>query len=121
MKISSFLTLKAVVSIVFGILFLLIPAGTMTILGVSLGAGGIFMTRYFGVGMLGIGLICAFYRNSDRNTLVDILLALFIADTVGFIVALSGQLSGLVNPLGWVIVLLWLFFAAGLGYFSFVK
>ena len=117
MKISSFLTFKAIVSIVFGVLFLLFPAGSMSIFGVSLGAEGIFMTRYFGVGMLGIGLICASYRNRDRNTLAGILLALFIADSAGFIVALTGQLSGLVNSLGWVIVLIWLFFAAGMGYY----
>ena len=119
MKINNFLTIKSIVSVVFGILFVLLPAGTMSIFGVSLDAEGAFMARYFGAAMLGIGFICAFYRSRDRRTLADILLALFIADTVGFIVALTGQIAGLANFLGWVIVLIWLFFAVGLGYFRF--
>ena len=121
MKVSTFLTIKAFVSIIFGVLFVLVPAGAMAIFDVSLDAVGVFMVRYYGVGMLGIGLICAFYRNRDRNTLADIFLALFIADTIGFIIALTGQLSGLVNLLHWVPVLFWLFFAAGMGYFRFTK
>ena len=121
MKLRSFLTFKAVISCIFGILFLLVPAWSMSIFGVSLGAEGVLMTRFFGVGMLAMGLICAFHRTQDRRSLTEILLALFIADTIGFIVALSGQLAGLLNPVGWIIVLLWLFFAAGLGYFRFGK
>ena len=121
MELRKFLTIKALISIIFGLLFLLFPAFSMAMFGVSLDAVGVVMTRYFGVGMLGIGLICSFYRGKDFRALSDLLLALFITDTLGFIVALSAQLSGLLNFLGWLVVLIWLLLAVGLGYFRFSR
>ncbi len=121
MELRKFLTIKALISIIFGLLFLLFPAFTISIFGVSLEAVGVIMTRYFGVGMLGIGLICTFYRGKDFRALSDLLLALFITDTLGFIVALSAQLTGMFNFLGWLIVLIWLLLAIGLGYFRFIR
>ena len=50
-----------------------------------------------------------------------IVIALFVGDVLGFIVALLGQLSGVLNALGWSTVALYLLFALGYGYFQFVK
>ena len=121
MKISSFLTLKAIISLAFGIGFAVIPAVLWPIYGVTLDPAGIIMTRFFGACLLGIGLICWFTRNADFNTLKGIILSLCIADTIGFIVALSAQLSGIMNTLGWINVAIWLLLALGLGYFRFLK
>jgi hypothetical protein len=44
-------------------------------------------------------------------------LGLCVYDAAGLIVALIATLSGVLNSLGWLIVLLYLFFAAGFGYF----
>ena len=121
MELRRFLTIKALIGIIFGLLFLLFPAFTMSLFGVSLDAVGVIMTRYFGVAMLGIGLVCFFYRVKDFRVLSDLLLALFITDTLGFIVALSAQLTGLLNFLGWLVVLIWLLLAVGLGYFRFSR
>jgi len=72
--------------------------------------------------MVGIGLVCWLNRNmTDPDTRKGITLALCIGDAVGFIVTLLGQLAGLLNPLGWVNVVIWLLLALGLGYFRFVK
>ncbi|MBN1546483.1 MAG: hypothetical protein JW902_07485 [Syntrophaceae bacterium] len=121
MKLSSFLTLKAIVSLVFGIMALLAPAALMSLYGIIPDDGGMLMARFFGALLTGIGLICWLARSADREALRGITLALFIADTAGFTVALVGQLSGLVNVLGWINVIVWLFFALGLGYFRFFK
>jgi hypothetical protein len=48
-------------------------------------------------------------------------LALFIADGVGFVLALVGQLGNVVNALGWLTVAIYLLLALGFGYFQFVK
>jgi hypothetical protein len=121
MKLSSFLVVKAVISLAFGIAFALIPAATMAVLGVTLDPGGTFMARFIGACLIGIGLICWLDRSADRGALQGITLALCIGDTIGVIVALLGQLSGLTNALGWVIVVIWLLLALGLGYFRFLK
>ena len=121
MKLSSFLLVKAVISLVFGIGLALMPAAVMSLYGVMLEPGGMFMAQLVGASLIGIGLICWLDRSTDHDALQGITLALFIGDTVGFIVALLGQLSGLMNALGWVNVAIWLLLALGLGYFRFLK
>jgi hypothetical protein len=121
MKISSFLMVKAIISLAFGIGFVVIPTAVWSIYGVTLDPVGILMTRFMAACLLGIGFICWITRNADFNTLKGITLSLCIADTIGFIVALSGQLSGIMNTLGWIIVAIWFLLALGLGYFRFIK
>ena len=121
MKLDNFLGVKAAISLAFGVTFALIPAAAMSLYGATLDPVGVFIARYFGACLIGIGLICWLSRNADHQALQNITLALFIGDTAGFIVALLGQLSGLVNALGWVNVVIWLLLALGLGYFRFLK
>jgi len=121
MKLSSFLVVKAIITLAFGIGFIVIPAAVWSIYGVTLDPVGILMTRFLAACLIGIGLICWLARNAEWNALKGITLSLFIADTIGFIVALSGQLSGIMNTLGWIIVAIWLLLALGLGYFRLLK
>ena len=121
MKLSSFLVVKAIISLAFGIGFVAIPVAVWSIYGVALDSPGIFMTRFVGALLIGVGLICWFTRNADWTALKVITLSLCIADTIGFIVALSGQLSGTMNTLGWIVVAIWLLLALGLAYFRFLK
>jgi hypothetical protein len=121
MKLSTFLLVKSIICIVFGIGFAVVPTTVGSIYAITPDPDGLIMTRFFGATFIGIGLILWFCRNADWNTLKGITLSLCIADTVGFIAALLGQLSGNVNAIGWVNVALWLIFALGLGYFRFLK
>jgi len=121
MKLSNFLMLKAIISLAFGIGFVVIPAVVWSIYGLTLEPAEIMMTRFFGACLSGIGLICWITRKADFNTLKGIILSLCIADTVGFIIALAAQVSDIVNTLGWINVAIWLFLALGLGYFRFLK
>ncbi len=121
MKLSNFLVVKAVISLAFGVAFALVPAAVMSLYGVTLDLGGALMARFLGACLIGIGLICWLDRNADPQVLQGITLALCIGDTVGFIVALLGQLTSLTNALGWVNVVIWLLLALGLGYFRFLK
>ncbi len=121
MKLGNFLTVKAIITLVFGIAFVLVPAALMSLYGVTLDPVGILLARLLGACLVGIGLICWFDKSADRNVLQNITLALFIGDTVGFIGALLAQFSGVLNALGWANVAIWLFLALGLGYFRFLK
>jgi hypothetical protein len=121
MKLGGFLIVKAIVSLAFGIAYVLGSAIVMSLYGVTLSPAGILMTRFVGACLIGIGLICWLDRSADRDALQGITLALFVGDTVGFIVALIGQLSGALNALGWANVVIWLLLALGLGYFRFLK
>lgn len=121
MKLNNFLALKAIVSSVFGVIFVLVPAAAMSFFGATLDPGGLLMTRVVGACLIGIGLICWLDRNAAHDALKGITLALFVGDSVGFLVILAGQITGLMNVLGWTIVAIWLIFAVGLGYFRFVN
>jgi hypothetical protein len=121
MNRSSFFALKAVVSMVFAIALLLAPGPLMSMFGVLLNETGIFVTRLFGVDMMAIGFVCWFGSKSGDKLVSDIALGLFIADAIGSIILFVGQLNGVMNTLGWLNVVLWLFLTLGMGYFRFIQ
>jgi len=57
----------------------------------------------------------------ESNARQAIVIALFVGDVLGFIVALLGQLSGVVNALGWSTVALYLQLAVGYACCQLVK
>lgn len=121
MKLSTFLMIKAVVCFLFGIGYVVVPTTVGAWYDIALDPDGVIMSRFFAALLIGIGLILYLCRKSDWNLLKNITLSLFIADTIGFIIALVGQLTGVMNSLGWIIVAIWFLLALGLGYFSFLK
>lgn len=121
MKLSTFLAVKSIICIVFGLGFAVIPSELGSLYAITPDPDGLIMTRFFGASFLGIGLILWFTKNSEWNFLKGITLSLCLADLAGFLAALHGQLSGNVNGLGWINVALWLIFALGLGYYYFIK
>jgi hypothetical protein len=57
-------------------------------------------------------------RNADlSDTRLAIIRALFVYDAIGFIISVTATLEGILNPLGWLVVALYLFFTVGFGYF----
>ena len=122
MKLSTFLIVKTIVSLVFAIALLVLPGQLATLWDMASDPATILMARYVGVGLLGIGLVCWFLKDAPHSeTRQGILLSLFLADSIGFIVALYGQLTNVMGALGWVNVVIWLLLAVGLAYFRFVK
>ena len=84
---------------------------------------GAMMTQFVGAVFILLCIVLWLARNASYSevTLQALLLAIVIGDTIGFIVALVAQLSGVPNALGWLNVALWLLLALGFGYFRFVK
>ncbi len=121
MKLSTFMIIKAIVCFVFGLGYIIAPISVGTMYEINLDPDGIIMARFFAALLIGIGIVLWIYRNADWSVLKNITLALFIADTIGFVVALTGQLAGVMNSLGWIIVAIWFFLAFGLGYFRFLR
>jgi NAD/NADP transhydrogenase beta subunit len=123
MKLSQLMSIKAVITLVFGIGFVLVPKALMSLYGVTLEPAGAMMTQFFGAAFLLLSIVLWFARNAPYSevTLRALLLAVVIGDAIGFIVALLAQLSGLPNELGWLNVVLYLLLTLGFGYFRFVK
>lgn len=122
MKLSYLLIFNAVVALVYGISFVLIPATVLGLHGVTPSPGTNLAGQFFGVTLIGIGLLVWFARNvTDPVARRAIVLAQLVAAVIGIIVALLGTLSGVMNVLGWLAVVIYLVLALGYAYFQFVK
>ncbi len=122
MNLRNLMIIKAIVCLGFGIPLLLIPTQLMSMYGLPLDPNGILMGRLYGSAMLGILCLTWFSRNDPGSiTLRAAILFLFVYDGLAFLVTLAAMTSGLMSAFGWSIVAIYLFFAAGYGYFQFVK
>jgi hypothetical protein len=124
MKLKNLFIINAIISLGYAFGELLI---TETMFSLYFGtetptAEALLVARYFGWGLLAVGLICAFVANAPPSEAKQaIVKALFIADVVGLIVSLMGIFDGTFNALGWSAVVIYVFLAAGYGYFWFIK
>jgi hypothetical protein len=122
MKLSTMFIIYAVISAIFGLTFIFMPQTALALYGITLSPGGILIARLFGAALLEFALLSWLVRNAgDSEARKAIILAVFVGEVVGFIVALVGQLSGEVNALGWSTVAIYLLLALGFGYFQFIK
>jgi hypothetical protein len=117
MTFRTLLVIKAAVCLVFGACLLLAPASLLGLLGASLSGAGLFTAREYGAAMIGTLLLGWFAKDVQaRDARGAILLDLLVYDGIGVIVTLAVVLTGVLNALGWGIVVVYGFFTAGSGY-----
>ena len=113
MKLKHFLSAKAIISLLFGVILVAVPVEFMSVFGVVLDPVGSVMARLLGAMLVAVGLICWAERNKEPNQLKGITFSLFVGDSIGFVILLMAQLTGMFNALGWANVALWLLLASG--------
>jgi hypothetical protein len=117
MTFKSLLIIKAAVCLFFGVLLLLLPGKLLGMLGASIGPAGAFTAREYGAAVIGTMMLTWFARNAGESAARrPILLHLLVYDAIGFVVTLQAILSGVLNMLGWGIVVVYLYFTVGSGY-----
>ena len=122
MKLNMFMAIVAVVAGLFGLGFVVVPEQVMSFYGTAPDAGTNYMAQLLGAALLGFAVILWFCKDAEDSPVRQaILLGSFVADGVGFVVALIFQLGGGINVLGWSTVIIYLLFALGFGYFRFMK
>ena len=122
MKLATIFSINAGLALVFGLGFVLMPETLLSSYGIELSEPGLFVGQLLGAAFLGFAIITWLVRNSgESDVLRAIVLAFFIENTIGFVVALKGQLAGLANTLGWSTVAIYALLAVGYGYFQFQK
>ena len=123
MKHKLLFTAGAIVCIVFGLAFLLIPAQAMEGYGIQLDLRSSFITRYWGSAFIGTGTILWLARMSrpESSAVRAIIIGMFVVNLTGFVVSLTDALWGGVNYMGWTTVALYGIFAIWFGYFVFKK
>ena len=122
MKLNVFMAIVAVVAVLFGLGFVLVPEQLMSLYGAAPDAGTNYMAQLLGAALLGFAVILWLCKDAEDSPVRQaILLGLFVAEGVGFGVALIIQLGGTINALGWSTVIIYLLFTLGFGYFRFIK
>ena len=122
MKLSQVFSFNALVALVYAIGFLIVPNTVIALHGLPEGAAQALMARYFGVALLGLGLIAWFVRDVAHPPLKDsITLSIFLSSLVGFVLSLQATLSGQMNAVGWLPTVVYLLLVLGFGYFRFFK
>jgi hypothetical protein len=118
MTFRTLLVIKAAVCLVFGLFLLLAPRMLLDLLGTGLNDGGTFTAREYGAALIGTLLLTWFGKDvKAADARGAILLDLLIYDLIGVVVTSSVVLSGVLNLLGWGIVVVYLFFTVGSAYF----
>jgi hypothetical protein len=122
MKLNIFIIIVEVVAGLFGLGFVFIPEQVLSFYGTAPVASTSYMAQLLGAALLGFAIILWLCKDAEDSPLRQaILLGLFVAEGVGFVVVLMAQLGGGINALGWSTVAIYLLFALGFGYFRFIK
>jgi len=120
MSFRTLLMAKATVCLVFGVFLLAAPAFLLGVLGGSLTGAGLFTAREYGAAMIGTLLLTWFGRDVQApDARSAILLDLLVYDAIGVVITLAVVLTGVLNALGWGIVLAYAFFAVASSYVLF--
>jgi len=118
MNIKAFMIFVAIIATAYGLGFLLVPGHLVRLYGVATGPAVILGYRFFGVALLAIGLIFWFAKESlDWTALRALLLGGAVSDAAGIVVAIWGSSTGIMNALGWSVVLIYVVLLAGSIYF----
>lgn len=122
MKLRNLFAVNAVIAGLFGLAFVFAPAQLLAQYGLAVDSAFALVAQLFGAALIGYAILTWLCRKAgDSDARRAIVLALFISDGVAFILALMAQLKGLVNPLGWSTVAIYLLLAIGFAYFHFAK
>ena len=122
MSFKALMIIKAIVCLAFGIAFLVAPVKLLSIFGVTLGAGAAFPAREYGAALFGNLALTWFAREASESVArLAIIRALFVYDALGVVVTGIALYTGVLNQLGWVVVVVYLFFTLGFGYYLFVN
>jgi len=121
MKLSNWMAAKAIVEVVFGIGFVLMPGTVASIFGMTLDPGGALMAQLFGTAFIFGSMVLWLARNEPASdaAMRGIILAVVVTNAIGFLVTLMATLGGVWNMLGWLPVALYLVFGLGFAYFQF--
>jgi len=123
MKFSTFMSIVAVVSFLFGVSFLLAPVQTMSMYGTVLDVSGQYIARYLGSAFLGLSVMMWMTKANKpkEGAMKGIVLGGFFLTLTGFIASVFDALYGVGNSLVWSTVAIYFLLALGFGFYQFGK
>src|ERR1043166_7485401 len=119
---SNFMTVATVVAAVFGLAFLVAPSQLVALYGVTLTPQSEVIGRIAGSVILGFAIV--FWGARDANPADALKAAMtggLVANALDTLILLHATITGLLNGLGWLQVLINGALAAGFWYFTYGK
>ena len=121
MKFTTLLTINSILAFAGGSACVLMPAQLLASYDVSLAPMGLIIYQFWGVTLIGLGMVTWFARSIQESALqIKFALALFITNGLSCIMSIRGQFAG-ANTFGWFTVLLFFLLTLGFGTFMRIK
>ena len=121
MNRNAFLVFVAVVSIIYGIGNLLMPAWVNEMHGLTSSPGTSLVSRYLGASLLGLGVMSWFNRDAADSDASGFMRGGLVVAVAGLIVSVQAMMAGLMSTMGWVTVIVQALLALGFMYFAIMK
>jgi ABC-type Fe3+-siderophore transport system permease subunit len=111
------LTITAVVAILYGLAFLLVPDTINALYGVPSAPHIALYTRFFGSALLGLGVITWFAKDfRSWDAIRGVLIGIAVTTAIGGLIALFAVVTGLSNAMTWTSVVVYALLLAGAVY-----
>ena len=117
-----FLAFAAGVSIICAFGNLLVPAWVHEIHGLTSSPSASLVSRYLGSALLGLGVIVWMARHwGNSDALSAVMWGSLVVAVAGFIVSVHATMAGLMNAMGWALVIVQGLLALGFVFFGFLR
>ncbi len=117
MSAKTFLTINAIVSVVFGLAFLLAPTMAGLVYGVPPAPPTSLALQFFGSALIAIAVVQWLGKDfRDWEAVRGVLIAGAIGDAIGGGVNLLGTFQGLLNGMAWTSTIVYVLFLIGAVY-----
>src|SRR5947209_8685061 len=118
LNLNTFLLISAIVALIFGLGFVLLPGVMFSIYGIASNPASLLGFRLFGSALIAIGAITWLLKDStDWPAIKALLLSVAIGNVIGFLLVLFATINGTLGAMGWSALLIYLLLLAGEGYF----
>jgi uncharacterized membrane protein YfcA len=118
LNLNTFLLISAIVALIFGLGFVLLPGVMFSIYGIASAPASFLGFRLFGSALIAIGLLTWFLRDSANWEAVRaLLLSVAIGNVIGLLLVFFATINGTLSAMGWTAVLVYLLLLIGEGYF----
>jgi len=123
MKRSTFVLIASIISMIFGLGFIISPNGALSLYGVKMDEVGVFIGRYFGSALLGLAItwLLASRSSTQEGLLKAGLMGGLVCGVTGLIVAVWDGIAGTANGFVWINTLIYAFLTIGFGFFYIKK
>jgi hypothetical protein len=102
MNAKTFLTISAIIAVLFGLAFVLVPTAAGSIYGMPPEPHTALTLQFFGSVLITIAVVNWFAKDfADWEAVRGVLIANAIGDAVGGGLTLLGMFQGLINSMGW--------------------